>query len=63
MQVYVDPDECISCGLCIDICPDIFHWNDDEIAEAESGEVPEELGDCAKEALESCPVEAIKENK
>jgi len=26
MEVYVDPDLCISCGTCIDICPEIYDW-------------------------------------
>ncbi len=61
MKVYVDQDLCISCGLCIDTCPDVFSWNDDEKAQAIDIEVPEELEDSAREALESCPSEAIKE--
>ena len=30
----VDQDLCISCGACIDICPEVFTWNDDDKAEA-----------------------------
>ncbi|MGI5859633.1 MAG: ferredoxin [Tepidanaerobacteraceae bacterium] len=61
MKVNVDQDLCISCGLCIDICPSVFDWNDDGKAEAIADEVPADAEDDAKEAMESCPSEAIKE--
>ena len=59
MDVYVDPDICISCGTCIDLCPEIYDWDDEGKAQATSDEVPEDLEECAQEALESCPVDAI----
>ena len=34
LKVYVDQDLCISCGLCISICDDVFSWNDDDKAQA-----------------------------
>ncbi len=61
MRVQVDQDLCISCGTCIDICPDVFDWNEDEKAQAVVGEVPEELENDAHEAVESCPTSAISE--
>ena len=53
MKAYVDQDLCISCGLCISICEEVFHWNDDEKAEAIDEEVPQELEDAVQEAIES----------
>lgn len=61
MKVFVDQDLCISCGLCIDICPAVFDCNDDGKADAIVDEVPADAEDDAREALESCPSEAIKE--
>jgi ferredoxin len=61
VKVYVDQDLCISCGLCISICEEVFSWNDDDKAQAIDEEVPEELEDSVKEAIESCPTEAISE--
>lgn len=61
MKAYVDQDLCISCGLCIGICEEVFSWNDDDKAQAIDEEVPEELEDSVKEAIESCPTEAISE--
>ena len=61
MKVYVDQDLCISCGLCIVICPAVFDWNDDGKADVIVDEVPADAEDDAREAMESCPSEAIKE--
>lgn len=61
MKVHVDPDLCISCGACVDTCQDVFNWNDDGIAEEQVDEVPEDLEDLAREAVESCPTDAISE--
>jgi ferredoxin len=56
-KAYVDPDLCIGCGLCSDLCPDIFELGDDGLAHVIVEEV-DDL-DCATEARDSCPVEAI----
>ena len=28
MKAYVDQDGCYSCGLCIDVCPGVFSYDD-----------------------------------
>ncbi|ADL06997.1 ferredoxin [Thermosediminibacter oceani] len=61
MKLYVDQDLCISCGLCIDACPSVFSWNDEGKSVAIDGEVPADAENEAREALENCPTEAIKE--
>ena len=61
MRITVDQELCISCGACIDVCPEVFDWNDDDKAYSIVDEVPEELEDEVREALESCPTEAISE--
>lgn len=58
MQVEVDPDLCISCGLCVSIEPGIFQFNDEDKAQA-VGDVTEENRDNAQTAVDSCPVGAI----
>lgn len=62
MKVHVDPDLCISCGACVDICPDVFNWNEDGIAIEQVEEVPDEFEELAREAVESCPTDAIIEH-
>ena len=56
--VVIDQDECISCGACVDSCPDVFRLNDDNIAEVynQDGASEEEIDD----AIESCPVSCIR---
>lgn len=61
MKVYVDPDLCISCGLCIDTAPEVFDWDENQKAHAIVDEVPSAVEGDAKEAVENCPTEAIKE--
>lgn len=61
MKVQVDPELCISCGLCIDTCPSVFDWDDNEKAHSIVDEVPPELEDDAHEAVDGCPTEAISE--
>ncbi|HAN09746.1 MAG TPA: ferredoxin [Clostridiales bacterium] len=59
MRGKVDKDLCISCGLCPDVCPEIFRFDDDEKAIAEDIEIPEDVVDRAKEAEDGCPTSAI----
>ena len=59
MKPVVDKDTCIACGLCPSISPECFDMEDDGKAGAIVDEVPEEAVDSAKEAEESCPVDAI----
>lgn len=54
---YIVNEQCIGCGLCTSICPEIFFLNDAGMAEAIESEV--EVGS-AENALESCPVAAIE---
>lgn len=60
MNVYVDKETCIGCGLCPGICPDVFELNDDGKAEA-YGDVTSDNEETVREALDSCPVGAIRE--
>ncbi len=53
-------EECIGCGLCPEICPEVFKMRETGFAEAQSEDIPEELKESAEEAMESCPVSAIE---
>ncbi len=58
MKVKVDRDLCTGCELCVDTCPDLFEIYED-LARAKVSVVPEDQEDCAREAADGCPVEAI----
>ncbi len=60
MRAHVDKDACIGCGLCTDICPEVFSMDDDGKAVAIDSEIPADAVDSAKEAEGQCPTEAIK---
>lgn len=59
MKAYVDQDGCISCGLCIDVCPEVFSYNEDEKSEPIKDEIPDDALDAAVEARDGCPVSVI----
>lgn len=59
MRVEVDQELCISCGACIDACPEVFDWNEDDKAHSIVDEVPADMEDQANEAADSCPTNAI----
>jgi len=60
MKATVDEDVCIGCELCTDTCPEVFGMNDDGFAEPIVDPVPAEQEDCAREAVDICPVTAIE---
>jgi len=57
-SVYVDEEECIGCGTCEELCPEVFKMNEDteksEVIKPEGG--PEDL---IQEAIDTCPVDCI----
>lgn len=59
MKAVVDQDACISCGLCPEVCPEVFRMNADDKAEAYVDPVPAGLEAKAEDAADQCPVAAI----
>jgi ferredoxin len=58
-QVIIDEEECIGCESCVELCPSVFGWNeDDEKAYVVDGADPND--DCVEEAVASCPAECIE---
>ncbi len=57
-RVYIEEDECIGCGTCQELCPEVFRLDETtqkaRVLVEEGG--PEEL---IQEAVDSCPVSCI----
>ena len=60
MKAKVDPQACIGCRLCVNICPGVFEM-DGTIAKAKTVNVPDDMQSCCREAveIEGGPVDAI----
>ncbi|MDD3402151.1 MAG: ferredoxin [Hespellia sp.] len=59
MKYYVN-EECIGCGMCNGICPEVFEMTGEGVAKAAEGDVSPENEDAAEEAKAGCPVSAIE---
>lgn len=58
MKVEVDPEICIGSGNCVATCPKVFELKDN-VAHVKVDTVPPEEEECAREAVDGCPVSAI----
>lgn len=54
-------EECILCGICVDMCPDVFELGD-ELAFVKTKNIETDFEDCCLDAAEECPVDAIEIN-
>ncbi len=57
-SILIDQEECIGCGTCEEICPEVFRLND----KTQKAEVIDPEGapeGRIEEAIEACPVECI----
>ena len=57
-KVVIETEECVGCQSCVELCPDVFGFDED----AEKAKVIMEVGgaeDCIQGAMDACPVECI----
>ena len=59
MKVSVDKNMCIGCGLCVNMCSDIFFMDSDGKSDVKQDTKPFDES-LVKETVNSCPVNAIK---
>lgn len=51
---------CIRCGICIDICPELYDMDyKEDLIRVKVNEVPDTLMEKAKESIRDCAVGAI----
>ena len=56
-KVTVDAEACVGCGLCEQMCPDVFALKDDGVAHVKT----DSCGSCnLPDIADQCPVNAIK---
>ena len=61
MKVHVDPERCQGHTLCAMIAPEVFQLGevDGHSTAVIDGEIPADLQEKAREAVRSCPEQAI----
>jgi ferredoxin len=59
MRVSVDRDLCEANGVCAGLVPEVFELDDDDELHIAVGEVPPELADRVRHAVQSCPKTAL----
>lgn len=60
-MMYKVNGNCVGCGQCAEICPNVFSMSTFGFAKAICADVDEADLDTAEEAMNNCPAEAIEE--
>jgi ferredoxin len=57
-NILLETEECIGCESCVEICPDMFEFDEEHgVAKVRTEMSANE--DIVQEAIDSCPAEAI----
>lgn len=59
MKIKVVEENCIGCGACQAICPEIFEV--DGVSKIIEKNIPDDLIESINDAIEGCPTSAIEE--
>lgn len=55
-MIKIDKEKCIGCGLCASVCEEVFEIDE---SEGKAKVKAQKKLPCVKEAIESCPTQAI----
>ena len=58
MKAIVE-DTCSGCGVCVDVCPEVFEMGDEDIVVVIADPVPADVEESCRDAAEQCPCESI----
>ena len=58
MKVSVDKEGCISCGVCVNACPEVFQFDENDKSDVITQPDPSQEDD-VQIAADSCPVSVI----
>lgn len=60
--IKVNLEDCIGCGVCMQVCPNVFNLDEyNGKALLVSEDAPEDEKESVKEAIDSCPIGCINE--
>ena len=59
-KIKVDKQKCLGCGLCVNLCPEVFKLKDGKSEVKEKVDL-EKNKNSIKESIDSCPVQAISQ--
>jgi len=59
-KVVIDTEECVACGTCVEVSPEVFKLDDGaDAAEVIKSSVSSSEEDSVQEAIDSCPTQCI----
>ena len=59
-KVTADRSRCCGYGLCAQMCPEVYHLDEDGLIVLAMDRVPPELVEAAREGAAACPAEALE---
>ncbi len=59
-EIVIDQDACIGCGGCVSVAPEYFELNDEGKSTPTKKKYDESDKEAVDEAINTCPVQAIK---
>jgi ferredoxin len=59
LRVTVDPVGCEANAICTGIAPSVFELDDQDVLHIHGEDVPPELEDAVRRAVDSCPKRAL----
>ncbi|NMB92310.1 MAG: ferredoxin [Parcubacteria group bacterium] len=62
MKVEVNKNKCLGCGMCVNMCPEVFEFKNGKSSVKKNAPI-EKNKDCINQAISLCPAQAIKIEK